>query len=148
MTTVFRDSITHEQPVTTTALTATTSLTLTGASVVGLKVAVPITATSLVGTTVYRVLSPYAGTVSAIKSVLQGALTTGNATLTGKINGVAITTGVLTLTQAGSAPGDIDTCSPTAAKTVAVGDELSWTVGGTNDAAVGAAGYFEITRSA
>ncbi|MBA3546011.1 MAG: hypothetical protein H0T76_05990 [Nannocystis sp.] len=134
MTAIFRDTLTFEQPV-----------TLNG--VVGLKAAVPITATSLVGTTVYRVLSPYAGTVSMIKSVIQGALTTGNATLTAKINGVAITTGILTLTQAGSAPGDIDTCSPTAANTVAVGDELSWTVGGTNDAAVGAAGYFEITRS-
>lgn len=134
--------------VNSTALAATTSLTVTGATIVGMKAYVAITAASLVGTTVYSVICPYAGTVNAIKSVLQGALTTGDATLTAKINSTAITTGVLTLTQSGSAAGDIDSCSPSAAKTVVAGDLLSWTVGGTNDAEVGATGYFEIIRSA
>lgn len=124
------------------------SLTLTSASIIGMKAYVQITATSLVGTTVYSVICPYAGTVTDIKSVLQGALTTGNATLTAKINATAITTGVLTITQAASAAGDIDSCTPSAARTVAAGDLLSWTVGGTNDAVVGATGYFEITRTA
>jgi hypothetical protein len=93
-------------------------------------------ATSLVGTTVYGVIAPIAGTISNIYSVLKGAaLTTGNATLTGKIGGTAITTGVITITQAGSAVGDKDTCAPSALNVVAAGDEIQFLVGGTNDAA-------------
>jgi len=93
---------------------------------------------TLVGTGVYRVVAPFAGTISLIKSVTDGALGTGNATLTGKIGATAITTGVLTITQAGSAAGDVDTCSPSAENVVAAGDVISVTVGGTNDVASGA----------
>jgi hypothetical protein len=100
------------------------------------KVVLTLKAASLVGATVYGVVSPVAGVISRIDSVLKGAaLTTGNATLTGKIGGTAITTGVITITQAGSAIGDKDTCAPTAEKTVAAGDEIQFLVGGTNDAA-------------
>lgn len=84
---------------------------------------------------VKRVVSPVAGTIAKIYSTINGALTTGDATLTGKIGAVAITTGVITITQAASAAGDVDSCEPTAAKTVAAGDVISVTVGGTNDAA-------------
>ena len=84
---------------------------------------------------VKRVVSPVAGTIDQIYSVINGALTVGDATLTGKIGAVAITTGVLTITQAGSAAGDVDSAAPTAAKTVAAGDVISFTVGGTQTAA-------------
>lgn len=84
---------------------------------------------------VKRIVSPVAGTITKIYSVINGAITTGNATLTGKIGAVAITNGALTVTQAGSAAGDVDVATPTAAHTVAVGDVISITVGGTNDAA-------------
>lgn len=100
---------------------------------------------TLVGTGVYRILSPYAGTITSIKSITEGALTTGDATLTGKIGGVAITTGVVTITQAGSAAGDKDSCTPSAANVVAVGDEISLTVGGTNATATVANCLIEIT---
>ena len=83
---------------------------------------------------VHRVVSPVAGTIEKIQSVINGALTTGNATLTGKINTTAITSGALTITQAGSAAGDVDVATPTAANVVAVGDVVSVTVSGTNDA--------------
>jgi len=80
-------------------------------------------------------VSPVAGSIKTIRSVLLGAaLTTGNATLTAKINTVAVTTGAITITQSGSAIGDIDSATPTAANTVAVGDFVELTVGGTNAA--------------
>jgi hypothetical protein len=74
-----------------------------------------------------------AGTISKIYSVLKGAaLASGDATLTGKINGSAITTGVVTITQAGSAIGDLDNCTPSAQNVVAAGQEIQFLVGGSN----------------
>lgn len=99
-------------------------------------------------TEVKRVVSPVAGTISKIYSVINGALTTGDATLTGKIGAVAITNGAITVTQAASAAGDVDVATPTAARTVAVGDVISVTVGGTNDAAKFADVVILITPSA
>jgi hypothetical protein len=84
---------------------------------------------------VYRVVSPVAGTIKKIYSVIDGPLTVGDATLAGKIGAVAITNGVITITQAGSAAGDVDVATPTAANVVAVDDVISVTVGGTNTAA-------------
>lgn len=101
------------------------------------KVTQGILAANLVGgdAKVYRRTSTVAGTLKKGYSILNGGgLTTGNATLTFKINGVAVTGGVITITQAGSAVGDKDSCTMTAANTVAIGDEISVTVGGTNDA--------------
>ena len=108
-----------------TALTARDNL---GANLIALNV----TVTTLVGTGVYRVASPVAGTITKIQSIIEGVLTTGDATLTGKIATVAITTGVLTITQAGSAAGDVDVCTPSAANVVAVGSDINFTVGGSN----------------
>jgi hypothetical protein len=94
---------------------------------------------------VYRIASPVAGAVTAIFSTLDAALATGDATLTGKIGATAITGGVATITQAGSAPGDYDTAAPTAANVVAQGDILSITVGGANTAQVAARVLVEIS---
>jgi len=93
---------------------------------------------TLVGTGVYRVVSPVAGTITKIKSVIDGVLTTGDATLTGKIGANAITDGAITITQAGSAAGDVDYCAPSAARTVAENNVISVTVGGSNATATGA----------
>jgi len=114
------------------------------------KVCLPMGPVSLVGAnaSVLRIVSPVAGDIAAIRTVTNGALTTGNATLTGKIGAAAITDGVVTITQAGSAAGDVDSATPSAAKTVAVGDVISVTVGGTNDAAVTAEVQVVITPSA
>lgn len=110
------------------------------------RVLVPVRVATLVGANVYRQLSIHAGRVVKIWSVIEGVLTTADATLTAKINGVAITTGVITITQAGSAAGDKDSCDPTALNVVAVGDELSLTVGGGNQTASVANCLFEIER--
>lgn len=114
------------------------------------KVFLEIRDINLVGATaeVKRVVAPVAGTIAKIYSVIDGALTTGDATLTAKIGATAVTNGVLTVTQAGSAAGDVDSATPTAANTVADGDVLSITVGGTNDAVKLGHVIFVITPSA
>ncbi len=100
------------------------------------KMALTLRATNLAGAAavIYGITSPVAGTIKKVYSVLKGhALATGDATLTGKIGGVDITDGVVTITQAGSAIGDKDVATPTAANVVAIGDEIQFLVGGTND---------------
>jgi hypothetical protein len=97
---------------------------------------------------VKRVVSPIAGTIEKIYSVIDGALTTGNATLTAKIGAVAVTDGAITVTQAASAAGDVDVATPSAANVLEVGDVLSITVGGTNDATKLGHVIFLITPSA
>jgi hypothetical protein len=108
---------------------------------------IPLRVATLVGTGVSRVIAKYAGTLSRVNTITEGSLAVGNATLTAAINGVPVTNGVVTITQAGSAAGDKDQATPTAANTVAVGDELSLTCGGTNTTATVANCWFEITRT-
>ena len=62
---------------------------------------------------------PAGGKVIKIITALQGAIGTANAAITFEIGGVAITGGAITVTQSGSAAGDIDTAEPTAANDVA-----------------------------
>lgn len=95
--------------------------------------------------TVNRGIAPRAGAITRVWSKLRAALATGDATLTGKIGATAITTGVVTITQAGSAAGDTDNADPTALNVVAEGDEISFTVGGANTAQVAAGVLVEIT---
>lgn len=88
---------------------------------------------SLVGTGVFRTVAPRAGTITKIYSVIDHALATGNATLTAKIGATAVTNGVVTVVQSGSAAGQVNSATPTANNTFVAGDVLSVTVGGTND---------------
>jgi hypothetical protein len=83
---------------------------------------------------VLRFVSPVAGTIDKIYSTLNAALATGDATLTGKIGATAITAGAITITESGSAAGDVDVATPSAAKTVAIGDVISITGGGASTA--------------
>jgi hypothetical protein len=117
-----------------------------GAYLAGRKYLVQIRVATLVGSNSYYGLAPFAGRVTKIWSITEGVLTTGDATLTAKINGTAITGGVLTITQSGSAAGDVDSATPTAANVVAEGDKLSATVGGTNATATPANVFFVIER--
>lgn len=107
---------------------------------------VPLRLTTIAGSgsPAYRTISPFSGRVTLISSVTEGALTTADATLTGAIAGTAITGGVLTITQSGSAAGDKDTATPTAANYVTAGDELKVTVTGTQASATAANVVFEI----
>lgn len=67
----------------------------------------------------------YAGNIVSIRSVIYGTIATADADLTCSINGVAVTGGVVTVTASGSAAGDTDVATPTAANTVAAGDYIS-----------------------
>ena len=67
--------------------------------------------------------------------------------LTGKIGSTAITNGVVTCTQAASAIGSVFSATPTAANTVAAGDNLNFTLSGTQDAAVGAVMVVVVKRT-
>lgn len=74
--------------------------------------------------TIYFV-SPVAGKVTSIRSVISAAITVADATLTSKIGTTAITGGAITVATAGSAAGTVDSATPTAANTVAAGDYLT-----------------------
>lgn len=64
------------------------------------------------------------GEVVEIRTALNGALTGADATLTPKINDVAITDGAIVIANAGSAAGDVDVSRPTALRTVRVGEAI------------------------
>lgn len=82
--------------------------------------------------TYYLGTAEVAGTIDRIDTILNGgAVATNDAVLTFKINGTSITNGAITIANSGSAAGDQDTASPSAAKTVAVGDKISVVVSGT-----------------
>jgi hypothetical protein len=70
------------------------------------------------------VVSPFAGTYSKLYSVIDGTIATADAVITAEINGSAVTNGGLTIAYSGSAAGDVDSGTPTAANTVAVGDVI------------------------
>lgn len=74
-------------------------------------------------------------TVDIIYTSIDLALTVGDATVTASIDGVAVTGGVVTITQAGSAPGDVDSATPTALNTITEGQTLELTAGDSNTAA-------------
>lgn len=67
---------------------------------------------------------PDDGKIIKAFSVIDGAIATSDATLTLKIGGTAVTNGTITITQSGSAAGDVDTAEPTAANAVVEGDAI------------------------
>lgn len=83
---------------------------------------------------VHRWVAPFAFKINKLRSVLNAALADGDATVTLDIGGTPVTNGVLTATQAGSAAGDADEATPTAANTGAAGAVISATVGGASTA--------------
>ena len=75
---------------------------------------------------------PFAGTVTKVVTVLEGSLTTANATVTVK-NAAGSSMGTLTITQSGSAAGDIDTLSPVSNNTVTNDSRISVETDGASD---------------
>ena len=61
---------------------------------------------------------PDGGKIIKIFTALQGAIGTANGAITFEIGGTAVTGGAITVTQSGSAAGDVDTAEPTAANRV------------------------------
>ena len=63
---------------------------------------------------------PYAGTITKIQSVLTAAISGGDAVFT-VTNSSGSSMGTLTITQSGSAAGDVDTLTPSSNNTVTAG---------------------------
>jgi len=66
---------------------------------------------------------PFGGTVSRITTVLAGSITEADVVLTVK-NSSAATMGTVTITQAGSATGDVDFLNPSANNTITDNDYI------------------------
>lgn len=66
-------------------------------------------------------MAPVAGTISLISTKLGAAITSADAVLAFKVN-AGTTMGGITVANSGSAIGDLDTLTPSAENTVAVGD--------------------------
>lgn len=93
----------------------------------------------------YNVVSPVAGKVTAIRTAINEAVTGADGTLTGKINTVAITGGVVTQLLAGAAIGATAVATPTALNSVKAGDTIGLLVGGGNTATCDGVAVVEIS---
>jgi hypothetical protein len=93
------------------------------------------------------VVSPVAGTISKIYSVINGAIATANAVLTPKIGGTAITDGAITVAFSGSAAGDVDSSTPSALNTITAGAAIEIETNGASTNTVEVVLTIEITLS-
>lgn len=84
------------------------------------------------------VVSPYAGTLSKAYSVIDGAIADADAVLTLNVNGGTNISETITIANSGSAAGDVDSCTPSAHNTVAVGDYIKITTNGASTNTVAA----------
>lgn len=91
------------------------------------------------------VASPFAGTISKIQTIINGAISGADAGITTEINGTAVTGGAITIANASSAAGDVDTTTPSAANTVAVGDKIEIITDGASTGTVSAVVNIHIT---
>jgi hypothetical protein len=105
-------------------VTATSSSAVTVAKAVGDLVVLNAQIVDISTADQVYVVSPVAGDIVAIYSVIEAAIGTADADLTAKIGGVAVTGGLITVATSGSAAGDVDSCTPTAANTVAAGGAI------------------------
>ncbi len=88
----------------------------------------------------------FAGVIENIRTAINASFSGADTVLTGKINGIGITNGAVTIIQSGSAAGDVDTATPTANRTLAVGDYIQVTSDLAATSGVDANLIFEITR--
>jgi len=87
-----------------------------------------------------------AGEIVEIRTALNGTIDTADAVLTAKIGGTAVTGGVVTIAQSGSAAGDTDVARPTSARTVAAGDAIEIETNGASTNTVVVSGIIVIKR--
>jgi hypothetical protein len=78
----------------------------------------------------YYLVSPHAGTISKIYSVIDGVVSTADITITANIGATPVTGGVVTIATASSAAGDIDSATPSAANVLTAGQALNLVVAG------------------
>ncbi len=78
----------------------------------------------------YYLVCPHAGDIAKIYTVIDGAVSTADITVTAAIAGVDVTNGVVTIATSASGAGDVDVATPTAANTVTAGQAVRFTVAG------------------
>lgn len=93
------------------------------------------------------VVSPVAGTITKIYSVINGAIATANSILTPKIAGTVITNGAITVAFSGSAAGEVDSSTPTAANAITAGAAIEIETDGASSNTVEVVLTIEITLS-
>ena len=111
------------------------------------KVYLTLDITNISSATVVYLPSPVAGTISKITTIINGAIATANAILTGRIGSTAITGGAVTIPFSGSAAGQVNSATPTALNTVAVGNNINFTANNASTNTVRATIVVEITLS-
>ncbi len=80
---------------------------------------------------------PYAGTITKVLSVIDGAIATSDATLTVR-DSDSNSMGTLTITQSGSAAGDVDTLTPASNTDVTADDHITIETDGASSNSVSA----------
>lgn len=91
-------------------------------------------------------IAPVAGRITGIWTVINGVIAGGDATITPKMGGSAITGGEITIAYSGSAAGDVDSSTPTDGNQVAVGDAIEIASDGGSTNSVSAEVLIEITQ--
>ncbi len=84
------------------------------------------------------VVAPFAGLIETIYSVISGAITSADCGLTAELAGVLVTGSGITITQSGSAAGDVDSATPSALNVVAAGDAIEIISDGLSSTAIDA----------
>ena len=89
---------------------------------------------------------PDGGKVIKIITSIANAITSADAALTWEIGGTAMTSSAITVTQSGSAAGDVDTAEPTALNTVSEGGTIEMITDGGSSTACECVVTFVIRR--
>ena len=89
---------------------------------------------------------PDGGRIIKIITALQGAITSADAAITFEIGGTAVTGGAITVTQSGSAAGNVDSAEPTAANRVEEDGTIEMITDGASSNAVKLVVTFVIRR--
>ncbi len=92
-------------------------------------------------------VAQHAGTITKIESVIDGAITTADAVITPQIATVNITDGGITIANAGSAAGDVDSSTPSAANVVTAGQAIEIATDGASTNTVAANFTITISRT-
>jgi len=91
--------------------------------------------------------APFRGKVVKVGCLIYGAITTADATVATTINGAAITGGSITVTQSGSAAGQMFTAIPNGANTVNEDDYISFPPTGASGSNIAATFFAVIQRA-
>ena len=89
---------------------------------------------------------PDGGRIIKIFTSIKNAITTADAALSFEISGTAVTSGDITVTQSGSAAGDVDTAEPTAENSVNEGQAIEMITDGGSSTACECVVTFVIRR--